>query len=165
MLAVSAVRLCEAWAAFTSRFVIRQSVPVYSGAYQTGWRVIATPNLPAIEAYRRQLEALDSSSMTDQQKRDLLLIRMAKANGIFPSDSGEAASTTRAIKSQIDGDFDGWEGDTIVELTNGQIWKQDDFHIEYHFAFMPKVLVYKDGSSWKMHVDGCRKDVKVRQLD
>jgi hypothetical protein len=28
------------------------------------------------------------------------------------------------IESQIDGDFEGWDGETIFKLTNGEIWQQ-----------------------------------------
>ncbi len=71
-------KAAKAWAEFTSRFVIRQTVPVYSGAYQTGWQVVVTPNYPAIEEYRRQLEAAAWNSMTDQQKRDMALFTIAR---------------------------------------------------------------------------------------
>jgi hypothetical protein len=68
------------------------------------------------------------------------------------------------VESQIDGDFDGWEGETIVKLMNGQIWQQSEYHYHYHYAFMPKVLIYKSGGGFKMKVDGVEKAVGVRQL-
>ena len=40
------------------------------------------------------------------------------------------------VESQIDGDFNGWEGETIVKLMNGQIWQQAEYHYEYHYAYM-----------------------------
>jgi hypothetical protein len=52
---------------------------------------------------------------------------------------------TGVTESQIDGDFEGWEGETIVKLTNGQIWQQTEYHYEYHYAFMPEVLIYPSG--------------------
>jgi len=29
-----------------------------------------------------------------------------------------------AIESRVDGEFEGWDGETIFPLTNGQIWQQ-----------------------------------------
>jgi hypothetical protein len=34
----------------------------------------------------------------------------------------------RVVESQIDGDFNGWEGETVVKLVNGQIWQQTEYH-------------------------------------
>ena len=69
-----------------------------------------------------------------------------------------------AIESQIDGHFEGWTGETIVQLMNGQIWKQTDFYYYYHYAFMPKVLVYKVNGRYKMKIDGIDQAVEVNQL-
>jgi hypothetical protein len=68
------------------------------------------------------------------------------------------------IESQIDGDFEGWDGETVVKLMNGQIWIQTEYYYEYHYAFMPNVLVYRTPLGWKMRVDGIRKSVGVEQL-
>ena len=68
------------------------------------------------------------------------------------------------IESQIDGDFEGWEGETIVKLMNGQIWQQSEYHYHYHYAFMPKVLIFRSGGAYKMKVDGIEKAVGVKRL-
>ncbi len=47
------------------------------------------------------------------------------------------------IESQIDGDFEGWEGETNVKLINGQIWQQTEYYYLYHYPFMPEVMIYK----------------------
>ena len=73
-------------------------------------------------------------------------------------------SSSNIIESQINGDFEGWEGETIVKLMNGQIWQQSDYYYQYHYAFMPKVLIYKSYGSYKMKVDGISKAVGVRLL-
>ena len=74
------------------------------------------------------------------------------------------ALTTSVIESQIEDEFDGWEGETIVKLMNGQIWQQTEYYYHYHYAFMPKVLVYKSHGQWKMKVDGIDRAVGVEQL-
>lgn len=63
---------------------------------------------------------------------------------------------------QIIGDFEGWKGETIVKLMNGQFWKQMEYHYHYHYAFMPKVL--KCLSDDKMKVDGVDPAVGVKRL-
>ena len=68
------------------------------------------------------------------------------------------------IESQVDGDFDGWEGETLVKLINGQIWQQVEYRYEYHYAFMPQVLIVKSGSVYKMKVDGTQEAVGVVRL-
>jgi hypothetical protein len=70
----------------------------------------------------------------------------------------------RVVESQIDGDFEGWTGETVVKLMNGQIWQQTEYHYEYHYAYMPNVLVYRSGSGYKMKVDGTEEAVGVQRL-
>jgi hypothetical protein len=68
------------------------------------------------------------------------------------------------INSQIDGDFEGWEGETIVKLMNGQTWQQSEYYYHYHYSFMPKVTIFKSGSGYKMKIDGVDLAVGVTKL-
>lgn len=70
----------------------------------------------------------------------------------------------QVVESQIDGDFSGWDGETIVKLTNGQIWQQTEYYYQYHYAFMPHVLVYRSSGGYKMRVDGVDRAVRVERL-
>jgi hypothetical protein len=67
------------------------------------------------------------------------------------------------IKSQIDGEFNGWEGDTLVKLVNGQVWQQTEYWYHYHYAYMPRVTITSDGG-YKMSVEGIGKSVRVERL-
>ncbi|MFD2157523.1 hypothetical protein ACFSW8_01275 [Rubritalea tangerina] len=69
-----------------------------------------------------------------------------------------------AIESKIDGEFNGWEGETIVKLMNGQIWQQTDFQMKITYKFMPKVTIYQSNGITKMIVDGTNKAVAVTRL-
>lgn len=80
------------------------------------------------------------------------------------SSTATPRSTASTIESQIDGEFEGWEGETVVKLTNGQIWQQMEYHYHYHYAYMPKVLIYRSGSGYKMKVDGIDRAVGVTQI-
>jgi len=68
------------------------------------------------------------------------------------------------IESKIDGEFNGWEGETILKLMNGQIWQQTEYFYHYHYSYMPKVLIYNTGSGYNMQVDGIDKSVGVSRL-
>lgn len=73
-------------------------------------------------------------------------------------------TTSNIIESSIDGEFNGWEGETVVKLINGQIWQQSSYHYEYNYEYMPDVLIYKSGIGYKMKVEGSDEDVEVKRL-
>lgn len=73
-------------------------------------------------------------------------------------------ATESAIETKIDGDFEGWDGETIFKLANGQIWQQTEYNYHYHYAFSPKVVIYKSGSGYKMKVDGVDKAIGVKRI-
>lgn len=78
--------------------------------------------------------------------------------------TGARTETPAVIESQIDGEFEGWEGETLVRLTNGQIWQQTEYHYHYHYAYMPTVLIFRKGGQYKMKVDGIERAVGVERL-
>lgn len=67
------------------------------------------------------------------------------------------------IQSQIDGEFNGWEGDTLVKLVNGQVWQQSEYWYHYHYAYMPKVTIITSGG-YKMQVAGTPRAIRVTRL-
>lgn len=75
-----------------------------------------------------------------------------------------AGGTAAVIESQIEGEFKGWTGETIFSLTNGQIWKQSSYAYTYHYAYRPKVLIYKSGSEYKLKVEGVDSEITVIRL-
>ncbi|MBZ1327728.1 hypothetical protein [Aquirufa aurantiipilula] len=68
------------------------------------------------------------------------------------------------IESKIDGEFEGWDGDTIFKLINGQVWQQTDFQITLSLKLMPKVFIYKIDNIYKMQVEGIEKSIQVIRL-
>jgi hypothetical protein len=92
-------------------------------------------------------------------------VQEGKKGAVVSQPRGAAgAAASSVIETQIDGDFEGWEGETIVKLMNGQIWQQTEYHYHYHYAFMPKVLIYRSGGSYKIKVEGVDKAVGVERL-
>jgi len=64
------------------------------------------------------------------------------------------------IEAQIDGEFNGWEGETEYKLTNGQVWKQSTYNYEYTYAYMPDVVIYTANGGHRMQVEGTTADVR-----
>jgi hypothetical protein len=66
-------------------------------------------------------------------------------------------------QGQIDGEFNGWEGETIYRLMDGRVIQQSQYHYYYHYAYSPRVIIYNDGG-YKIHVVGDNEDVGIRFL-
>jgi hypothetical protein len=67
------------------------------------------------------------------------------------------------IKSRVNGEFNGWEGETVVHLENGQVWQQCEYWYHYHYAYMPEVIITNSGG-YKMLVSGVSQAVRVERL-
>jgi hypothetical protein len=62
------------------------------------------------------------------------------------------------------GDFTGWDGGTVFQFTNGQLWRQASFGTLYHFQRSPKVTLVATGSGWRLQVAGVPQSIYVRRL-
>ncbi len=60
----------------------------------------------------------------------------------------------------VDGEWSGWDGETVVELTDGSVWEQAEYYCEYRCAYRPRVTV----AGGKLQVDGMRRAVRVRRI-
>lgn len=68
------------------------------------------------------------------------------------------------IESKIDGEFNGWDGETVVELMNGQKWKQSSYEYNHSYKYRPDVIIYKLNGGYKMKVDGSSETVEVEKV-
>jgi len=68
------------------------------------------------------------------------------------------------IDTYIDGDFNGWDGETVFRLQNGQIWQQASYAYTYSYAYSPRVLIYPSNGGWHMQVDGMTESIPVQRL-
>jgi hypothetical protein len=74
-------------------------------------------------------------------------------------------ATPTVIETQMDGDFEGWEGETIFKLANGQIWQQSEYAFTYTYSYRPDVLIYRsETGGWKMQVEGVERTIGVQRL-
>jgi hypothetical protein len=69
-----------------------------------------------------------------------------------------------AIESKIDGTFEGWDGDTLFPLTNGQIWQQASYAYKYSYRYRPDVVIYYTGVYYKMIVAGVDGPINVKRI-
>lgn len=127
------------------------------------------PLVPADRQKQLGFDKLSAQQRAEVAKLLLEVYRIGEQAGKqaarISNPSGVAgAPASSVIETQIDGEFEGWEGETIVKLLNGQIWQQIEYHYHYHYAFMPKVLIYRSGGGYKMKVDGVEKAVSVERM-
>lgn len=78
--------------------------------------------------------------------------------------TGNTSRSAEVVESQIDGDFNGWEGETIFKLRNGQIWQQASYAYTYSYKYAPKVFIFKTSGGYEMQVDGMDSRIRVVQL-
>lgn len=68
------------------------------------------------------------------------------------------------ITSRITGHFDGWDGNTVFKLQNGQIWKQAGFGNFVHHADNPEVYIRKGWFGYLLRIKGYNATVAVRRI-
>jgi hypothetical protein len=103
----------------------------------------------------------------DMSRKNVLFIQLLIAVIFFAGNFfyfGLSVAAASVIETQIDGDFNGWDGETVVKLMNGQVWQQSEYYYHYHYAYNPKVFIFQSGSVWKMQVNGVPKPVGVQRL-
>jgi|BioPla2DNA2_1021312.scaffolds.fasta_scaffold12146_3 hypothetical protein len=76
----------------------------------------------------------------------------------------EPPTPSRVIESRVKGTFEGWDGETVFELQNGQTWQQDSYSYTYHYAYSPKVTIYPEGTRFKMKVEGVSAEIYVKRI-
>src|SRR5688572_24536844 len=106
------------------------------------------------------LQRLSSSELDSLNRYVGQLLAIAITLGA----STPTPSSPAVIESRIDGEFTGWDGETIFKLQNGQIWQQASYAYRYNYAYSPRVLIYRSGAVYKMKVDGVDSEISVRRL-
>ena len=108
----------------------------------------------------------EKSNIYDNYKKNNAIYKdFLEENPEFRESIDSLKPLNNVIESQIDGDFNGWEGDTIVKLMNGELWKQSEYYYQYMYAYMPKVTITNSSTGYKMKVDGIDREVGVVKLN
>ncbi len=105
----------------------------------------------------------DTKSLGHEEAREVLDIHR-RLQGFGSSSSDAGGGCDPVIRSQIEGEFSGWEGETIFKLTNGQIWQQSSYAYTYHYAYRPEVLIYTFSGGCQLKVDGVDDTISVKRI-
>lgn len=110
----------------------------------------------------------------EQNVQDKLIITMPTLLPIFNNTNSYNADyqpssnyylpTSNVIETKIDGEFEGWEGETIFKMMDGSIWQQSSYAYNYHYAYMPDVLIYRKNGNYYMKVEDVEDTIQVTRL-
>jgi len=106
-------------------------------------------------------EGRNASSLQDAEAE---LTRLEKRLAEAAARIAPAGAGPDLIESRIEGDFEGWDGETIFKLDNGQIWQQVMIGFTFTYKFRPKVTIFKTHGTYKMKVDGVSGTIFVKRL-
>ena len=97
--------------------------------------------------------------------KSLNIARVGNARTAPPRNQARpTAPSADVVESQIDGEFSGWDGETIFKLTNGQIWQQSSYAYTYSYKYRPNVLIFPSGGGFELQVEGMDQRIKVVRL-
>lgn len=112
-------------------------------------------------AYEEKVEELEEQLADVQHFDDDAVVREGYSSG----GSGNVAFTGSVYQGKIDGEFEGWEGETIFKMMDGSIWQQASYDYTYHYAYMPDVIIFNKGGVTYMKVEGVEDVIQVRRLN
>ncbi|HUR92079.1 MAG TPA: hypothetical protein VMY38_05340 [Gemmatimonadaceae bacterium] len=92
----------------------------------------------------------------------LHVAEMARTAALNPEPAPSANPSM--METRMAGDFTGWDGGTVFEFINGQVWRQTSFGTLHQFARSPKVTLVSTGSGWRLQVEGVPQSIYVRRL-
>jgi len=61
-------------------------------------------------------------------------------------------------------EFNGFDGESVFEFNNGQVWKQAEYKYAYHYAYRPEANVRNSGNGFVLQVEGMDETVLVRRI-
>ena len=69
-----------------------------------------------------------------------------------------------AVESSISGEVNGWSGETIFKLDNGQIWQQAEYDYTYFYEYHPDVTIYETSAGCRMKVEDEDETLLVKRI-
>lgn len=76
-----------------------------------------------------------------------------------------ARTNQQSMTSRIDGEFRGWDGDTLFRLENGQVWEQIGSERVFFRAYRPEVTITREMFGYRMSVEGINARVQVKRIE
>lgn len=66
---------------------------------------------------------------------------------------------------KVAGDFNGWDGETVVALSDGSYWIQVEYNYYYCYSYSPKVEIKHQNGNTYLQVIGCSNSwVRVEKI-
>ena len=93
-----------------------------------------------------------------------LLLAATQQEPTAPESRPVRSSCSPAIESRISGEIEGWDGDTIFKLDDGQIWQQAEYDYTYFYAYRPEVTIYQTSAGCRMKVEDETETVLVKRI-
>ncbi len=122
----------------------------------------------------QELKETGVSGLTDTQRNTLNmwlnrysrnLLKLATRNPAEePAKSTVLSKCSPAVESTLAGDFEGWSGETIFKLDNGQIWEQAEYAYTYSYSYRPEVTIYQVRGGCRMKVQDEDETILVRRI-
>jgi hypothetical protein len=107
-----------------------------------------------------------SSELVAQEQQESSVSGNKTQSGFGDETMPNADSDPEAgqITSRIIGEFKGWNGETVFELENGQVWQQSSNGLLIVRLTNPRVTIKKARFSYKLSVEGYNASVNVRKI-
>ena len=67
-------------------------------------------------------------------------------------------------QGRVRGSFEGWDGDTTVELADGTMFRQSEYHYEYDYSYSPDVTIFVRPFGYQLLVEDTDEPVGVELL-
>ncbi len=88
----------------------------------------------------------------------------ARSTESAPPRTDVSTDCAPAIESNLAGDFNGWEGETVFKLDNGQIWEQAEHSYTYSYSYRPEVTIYRVSGGCRLKVEDEDETILVRRI-
>lgn len=105
-----------------------------------------------------ELRALSSWVRT----HSLQVAELARTAALNPEPAPSANPSM--METRMAGDFTGWDGRTVFQFANGQLWQQISFGTLHQFARSPRVTLVATSGGWRMQVEGVSQSIQVRRI-
>ena len=113
---------------------------------------------------QQQEQASDQSTAREEQESSESGNETQSGFGDETISNADSDPEPGQITSRIIGEFGGWNGETVFELENGQVWQQSSNGLLIVKLTNPKVTIKKARFSYKLSVEGYNASVNVRKI-
>ena len=66
-------------------------------------------------------------------------------------------------ESRIEGDCEGFDGERVFELVNGERWVQAVYKYKYRYKYRPVAKIWRDGGQHYIELEGMDDIIQVRR--